>query len=47
VGDTRLVAVISTRIGCGVSDVAARVGSRESGRRAILCTAAPEALDYR
>ena len=48
VGDTRLVAVISTRIGCGVSDAATRVGSRRSGGTAIvMCTATPIALDCR
>ena len=48
VGDTRLIAVISTRIGCGVSDAATRVGSRRSGGTAIvMCTATPYALDCR
>ena len=41
VGDTRLVAVISTRIGCGVSDATARVGSRMTGDPAMFCTWPP------
>ena len=40
-GDTRLVAVISTRIGCGVSDATARFGSRMTGDSATLCTWPP------
>ena len=40
-GDTRLVAVISTRIGCGVSDATARVGSRVTGDSAMFCTWPP------
>ena len=40
-GDTRLVAVISTRIGCGVSDATARVGSRVTGDSATFCTWPP------
>ena len=48
VGDTRLIVVISTRIGCGVSDAAVRVGSRTSGETAILLfIATPDALDCR
>ena len=41
VGDTRLVAVISTRIGCGVSDATVRVGSRMTGDSAMFCTWPP------
>jgi len=41
VGDTRLVAVISARIGCGVSDATARVGSRMTGDSATVCTWPP------
>ena len=40
-GDTRLVAVISTRIGCGVSDATTRVGSRMTGDSAMFCTWPP------
>jgi len=40
-GDTRLVAVISTRIGCGVSDATTRVGSRMTGDPAMFCTWPP------
>ena len=40
-GDTRLVAVISTRIGCRVSDATARFGSRMTGDSATLCTWPP------
>ena len=40
-GDTRLVAVISTRIGCGVSDATTRVGSRVTGDSAMFCTWPP------
>jgi len=46
VGDTRQVAVISTRIGCGVGDAASRVDSCSTLRTAILLrTADPFALD--
>ena len=45
-GDTRQVAVISTRIGCGGGDAASRVDSCSTGRPAILLrTADPFALD--
>ena len=42
-GDTRLVAVISTRIGCGVSDATTRVGSRRRGEGgpSMFCTVDP------
>ena len=42
-GDTRLVVVISTRIGCGVGDATAHVGSRRRGEGgpAMICTVAP------
>ena len=43
-GDTRLVAVISTRIGCGVSDAIARWLSHGWGLSDVLHLA-PNALD--